>query len=86
MHTLTIIGIGLGLLAVCVLVARLVGGANATLKALLAFVPLWFVGAAINMYIGVAEAGYTVADELPVFLVVFGVPAAIALLLWRRKK
>jgi len=34
------------------------------------------------MYIGVKRAGYSVADEAPVFLVVFAVPAALALLLW----
>ena len=36
------------------------------------------------MWIGVSRAGYSVADEAPVFLVVFGVPAAVAALLaWR---
>jgi len=44
--------------------------------------PLWFIGAGINMYIGVKQAGYSVADEAPIFLVVFAVPAAIALGLW----
>jgi hypothetical protein len=45
---------------------------------------LWLVGAAVNMAIGVKRAGYTVADEAPVFLVVFAVPALVALFLrWR---
>jgi hypothetical protein len=30
------------------------------------------------MWIGVSKAGYSVAEEAPVFLVVFAVPAAIA--------
>jgi hypothetical protein len=36
------------------------------------------------MWIGVSRAGYSIADELPIFLLIFGVPAvAAALLKWR---
>ena len=51
------------------------------------FILLWFVAAALNMYVGVTRAGYSVAQEFPIFLVVFAVPAAIAWLLslWLRK-
>jgi hypothetical protein len=45
------------------------------------FVPVWLIGAGINMYVGVARAGYSVAEEAPIFLLVFAVPAAVALLL-----
>jgi hypothetical protein len=38
----------------------------------------------VNMWLGVAKAGYSVADEAPVFLLVFAVPAAVALLVWWR--
>jgi len=48
------------------------------------FIPLWLVGAAINMWIGVSRAGYSVADEAPVFLMVFGIPAVVPLLVLRR--
>jgi hypothetical protein len=34
------------------------------------------------MYVGVKRAGYSVAEEAPVFLVVFAIPAAAALLAW----
>jgi hypothetical protein len=44
------------------------------------FVPIWLIGAAINMWFGVARAGYSVAEETPIFLVVFAVPAAVAIL------
>jgi hypothetical protein len=44
------------------------------------FVPIWLIGAAINMWVGVAKAGYSVAEEAPIFLVVFAVPAAVAIL------
>jgi hypothetical protein len=32
------------------------------------------------MWIGVARAGYTVAEEAPIFALVFAVPAAVAVL------
>jgi hypothetical protein len=35
--------------------------------ALLVFLPVWFLGAGINMYLGVRRAGYSVADEAPIF-------------------
>jgi hypothetical protein len=81
-HTVIVMGIGLALLGACSLAGRLLAGPNGLRGALLVFVPLWFIGAAINMYIGVKQAGYSVADEAPIFLVVFAVPAVIALGLW----
>jgi hypothetical protein len=44
------------------------------------FVPFWLVMSVANLWIGVSKAGYTVAEELPVLLVVFAVPAALAAL------
>jgi hypothetical protein len=79
-----VIVVGLVLLAGCLLVGRLLGGPPALPTAALIFLPLWLVGAGVNMAIGVRKAGYTVAEEAPVFLLVFGVPALVALLLrWR---
>jgi len=46
------------------------------------FIPLWFVAAAVNMWIGVAKAGYGFMEELPIFLAIFGIPAAAAAFLW----
>lgn len=90
MHTVMVILGGLVLLALCLLVARLLGGAGSgsgsgsgpMLTALKVFLPLWFIGAAINLWVGVSRAGYSVAEELPIFLAVFAGPAAVALLLW----
>jgi hypothetical protein len=84
MHTVLVIGAGLLLLGLCALVGRVIGGSGAIGTAALVFLPLWFIGAAVNMYVGVWKAGYSVADEAPVFLLVFAVPAAVALLLWWR--
>src|SRR3989475_1940476 len=35
------------------------------------FIALWLVAAGINMWVGVSKAGYSVAEEAPIFLVVF---------------
>lgn len=77
MHTIMIISGGLVLL-----IAFLVGGRvlGATAKGALLFVPVWLVGAAINMWVGINHAGYTFVAELPIFMIVFGLPAALALL------
>jgi hypothetical protein len=48
------------------------------------FIPLWLAIAAINLYIGVTQAGYTVAEEAPIFAVIFAVPALVAAVVWWR--
>jgi len=48
------------------------------------FIPVWLLVAALNMWVGVAHAGYGVKDELPILLLNFAVPAVIAALAaWR---
>jgi len=84
MHTLIVIGVGLLVLAVCLALGSFAGGHAALPTAALVFIPVWLVGAAVNMAIGVKRAGYTVAEELPVFLLVFAVPSLVALSLWWR--
>ena len=45
---------------------------------------LWLAVTGANMWIGVAKAGYSIADEFPVLLLLFAVPAAAAVLVrWR---
>ena len=83
MHTVIVVGGGLALLLACLLLGHAFGGGNAGLATgAKVFIPLWLIGAGINMWIGVSQAGYSVADEAPIFLGVFGVPAAVAALLW----
>jgi hypothetical protein len=74
-------GRGGALLAICLLIGRYTGSIG---KGALVFIPLWLIGAAINMWIGVNRAGYSYADEFPIFLLIFSVPAAIAGWLWWR--
>jgi hypothetical protein len=82
MHTIIVLGIGFGLLGICALVGRVLGGAAGNATAALVFLPLWLIGAGVNMYIGVKTAGYSVAEEVPIFLVVFAIPAAAAVFWW----
>jgi hypothetical protein len=79
MHTIMVMAGGFVLLAICLLAGRYTGGVG---KAALAFIPLWFIGAAVNMAIGVHRAGYSYADEFPIFVLIFTVPAAVAAWLW----
>jgi hypothetical protein len=46
------------------------------------FIPIWLVAAVVNLWFGVARAGYPIADEIPYFIVVFALPAAAAGFLW----
>jgi hypothetical protein len=86
MHTLMMIGSGLVLLALFVLAGRRLGGGRtaAGARAALFFIPAWLAASTVNLWVGVSRAGYTVAEELPILLVVFGVPAAVAAALWWR--
>ncbi len=83
MHTIKVIGIGFALLGILLVVApRLAISAGKPIPfAVKLFLPLWFAGALINLWIGVARAGYTVMEEAPIFLVVFGLPAIASLLI-----
>ena len=84
MRTAIIIAAGLVLLALFVLAGRFVGSpiASGMAKAALYFLPVWFIAAAVNMWMGVSKAGYSVAEEAPIFALIFAVPAAVALLVW----
>lgn len=82
MHTIIVLAIGFGLLGLCALAGYLLGGVSAIATAALVFLPLWLVGAGINMVMGVKQAGYSVADEAPMFLLIFVVPAVAALIVW----
>jgi hypothetical protein len=86
MHTLYVIAGGLLLLGIFVLFARALSDVHrgSRGKLLLAFIPVWLACAAFNMWVGVSRAGYSMGDELPVFMVVFAVPTAVAFWLWRR--
>jgi hypothetical protein len=57
---------------------------GATYAATWIFVGLWLAVSGVNMWVGVAKAGYTVSEEFPIFLLIFAVPAIVAIFLkWR---
>ncbi len=86
MHTIKVIAGGFLLLGVFLLFGRWIGGgaSSALATAARVFIPIWLIAAGVNLWVGVARAGYPVADEVPFFLVVFAVPAAAAGFLWWR--
>ena len=86
MRTPLFLLVGLLLLAACMLLGRLFSSnyPGAAYIATIAFVVLWLAISAANMWVGVSKAGYSVGDEFPIFLLIFAVPAAIALFLkWK---
>jgi hypothetical protein len=84
MHTVIVIAVGLIVLGASLFIGQALGGAAGMARAALYFLPLWLIGAGLNMYVGVKSAGYAVSEETPVFLIVFAIPALIALLTWWR--
>jgi hypothetical protein len=74
---------GLMLFGLTLLITRWIGtGTGPMVTAAKVFLPLWLVVALVNMWIGVAQAGYSVTEELPIFLLIFAVPAAAAVFVW----
>ena len=59
--------------------ARVMGNSpRRIMVATFAFVAVWLAVAVVNMYVGVARAGYAFREELPIFLVIFLLPAIVA--------
>ena len=83
MRTAIIIGAGLIIGALFLFAGRVLGrGPESIALGAKLFIALWFIAAAANLWMGVAKAGYSFMEELPIFLVIFGVPAAAAGFLW----
>jgi hypothetical protein len=83
MRTTLIIVAGFILIGLSVLAARWIGGTgtSAITAATKVFIPIWLVIALVNLWMG-TRAGYSVAEELPIFLLIFTAPAAAALFIW----
>ncbi|HKU14962.1 MAG TPA: hypothetical protein VJQ52_11240 [Steroidobacteraceae bacterium] len=77
---------GFLLLATCVILGRMFSSnyPGATLTVTVGFIAVWLLIAGFNMWVGVNKAGYAASEELPIFLLIFGVPAvAAAVLKWK---
>lgn len=88
MRTLAFIIVGLLFWGVLWTICRVRGKSAPASLAARIFLPLWLLVAVVNLWIGVAHAGYTVAEELPILLVLFGAPAlpAVAAWWWERRR
>lgn len=77
---------GFLLLAASLLLGRLFSSniPGAPLIAVVVFATSWLGIAGANMWIGVAKAGYSAGEELPIFAFIFLVPTVVAVLIrWR---
>ncbi|NYF31480.1 hypothetical protein [Sphingopyxis sp. JAI108] len=78
-HTAVMLAAGFGLLVLLWLVIR------DTTRATRLFLLLWFVVSIGNLLVGVLHAGYGWTEEAAIWLLVFGAPAAVALLVGRSR-
>lgn len=82
MRTVIFVIAGFGFLVLSLAIARAIkpSMARATTLGVPMFIALWCLVAATNMWIGVNNAGYSVREELPIFLIIFLPPVLAALL------
>jgi hypothetical protein len=79
MHIVLVLVGGLVQLGVFILFGWLWGNNTAAMAlAAKVFMPFWLVVAAVNMWVGVTHAGYSVKDEFPILLLNIFVPVAVA--------
>lgn len=86
MRTALIILGGFVLWGVCLVLAKMLGASrpSSTTMATVVFAVVWLCVAAWNMWMGIARAGYSVSEELPIFFVIFLVPVIVAVIVkWR---
>ncbi len=86
MRTLSFLLVGFLLLAASLSLGKLFSSnyPGAMYVATLIFILLWMGISGANLWIGVAKAGYALNEEFPIFLLIFGVPAVVAIFLkWR---
>jgi hypothetical protein len=70
------------ILLIAGLLSRKPSPARSAATAAAVLVPLWVLLCLINLAVGVLAAGYTVAEEIPVFLLNVAVPAVVAVAAW----
>ena len=86
MRTLLFLLVGFLLLAASMTLGKLFSSnyPGATFAATVIFVAFWLGISGANLWVGVAKAGYTLNEEFPIFLLIFGVPSIVAIFLkWR---
>ena len=86
MRTLLFLLVGHLLLTASMMLGKLFSSnyPGATFAATVIFVALWLGISGVNLWVGVAKAGYSLKEEFPIFLLIFSVPTIVAILLkWR---
>ena len=86
MRTTLFLSSGLLLLACLAILSRLFSEhfPSSANWAIGVFVVLWFAVTSANMWVGVSKAGYATAEELPIFILLFAIPTAVAVILkWK---
>ena len=86
MRTLLFLLVGFLLLTASMMLGKLFSSnyPGATFAATAIFVALWLGISGVNLWVGVARAGYSLNEEFPIFLLIFSVPTIVAILLkWR---
>lgn len=73
---------GFVFLALAVYGARFAWGEKNIVLGAQIFLPLWLAVCAVNMYVGVSQAGYSVAEEAPILLMIFAPAAVVAGWVW----
>jgi hypothetical protein len=81
MRTTLILTAGVLLLAAFAIFSKLFAEhyPSAPSWAIYLFLALWLGATGFNMWVGVSKAGYAFGEELPIMLLLFGVPAALAI-------
>lgn len=84
MHTAIVLAGGFATLLACLLLGHAWGnGMPGAVIGAKAFIPLWLLGAFVNMWVGTTH-GYSWGAEFPIFLAIFAIPAAAAIAaLWK---
>lgn len=84
-RSVIIMSLGLILWALCLAAAKFFGNQNPLARptTTIIFIVLWFILAAVNLYYG-TKAGFTVTQELPIFLMIFLIPSLVAILVQRK--
>jgi hypothetical protein len=83
MRTYLFIGVGLLLVAASCTLGKLFSETypSALRWSTVLFVLCWAAIAGLNMMAGVTRAGYSVAEELPIFLFIFSLPTLVLVII-----
>ncbi len=88
MHILTLVLIGLGVLAFFIVTGVLLNRRRPgyPVDATRLFIWVWLPAAFVNSAVGYLQVGIPLLNEIGAFMVIFGIPAATALYLSRRMR